>query len=136
MPFMLFGCANQKNLLGQSAHNITAQSSAQKTKPQAARNEVIINDSTFVNLKTYSNEFIYDMRYATTDNFLKAQVYDCAECYLRLKTVKALVKANEAFIKNLRDRKIKRSQNESRLHLPLLTRHALYERACRSGFRG
>ena len=99
MPFMLFGCAKQKNLLGQSAHNITAQSSAQKTILQAARNEVIINDSTFVNLKTYSNEFIYDMRYATTDNFLKAKVYDCAECYLRLKTVKALIKANEAFIK-------------------------------------
>ena len=58
-----------------------------------------IDDTTFVNLKNYSNDFVYDMRYATSDNFLKKKVYDCAECYLRYKTVKALVKANEAFMK-------------------------------------
>nr|WP_314838650.1 M15 family metallopeptidase [uncultured Flavobacterium sp.] len=53
-----------------------------------------VNDTTFVNLKTYSDAFVYDMKYATDDNFLKVKVYDCAECFLRLKTVKALVKAN------------------------------------------
>lgn len=59
---------------------------------------VIIDDTTFVNLKEYSQDFIYDMKYATEDNFLKAKVYDCAECYLRLKTVKALVEANKSFM--------------------------------------
>jgi D-alanyl-D-alanine dipeptidase len=39
------------------------------------------------------------MKYATEDNFLEAKVYDCAECYLRLKTVAALVEANKEFIK-------------------------------------
>jgi D-alanyl-D-alanine dipeptidase len=39
------------------------------------------------------------MKYASEDNFLKAKVYDCAECYLRLKTVTALVEANKEFIK-------------------------------------
>jgi D-alanyl-D-alanine dipeptidase len=63
-----------------------------------AQNEESIADSTFVNLKDYSADFVYDMKYATTDNFLKAQVYDCSECFLRLKTVKALVKANSKFI--------------------------------------
>ena len=58
-----------------------------------------VNDSTFVNLKEYSSEFIYEMKYATEDNFLKAKVYDCAECYLRLKTVKALIAANADFQK-------------------------------------
>jgi D-alanyl-D-alanine dipeptidase len=53
-----------------------------------------VNDTTFVNLKSYSNAFVYDMKYATDDNFLKAKVYDCAECFLRLKTVKALIKVN------------------------------------------
>ena len=57
----------------------------------------VIADSTFVNLKDYSNDFVYDMKYATDDNFLKAKVYDCAECFLRLKTVKALIEANEIF---------------------------------------
>lgn len=58
-----------------------------------------VADTTFVNLRDYSNDFIYDMRYATDNNFLKAKVYDCPECYLRFKTVKALVKANEKFMK-------------------------------------
>lgn len=56
-----------------------------------------INDTTFVNLKDYSQDFVYDMKYATTDNFLKAKVYDCPECFLRLKTVRALIEANEKF---------------------------------------
>jgi D-alanyl-D-alanine dipeptidase len=41
----------------------------------------IINDTTFVNLKDYSLDFVYDMKYATTDNFLKAKVYDCEACF-------------------------------------------------------
>lgn len=58
-----------------------------------------ISDTTFVNLKDFSNDFVFEMKYATDDNFLKAKVYDCAECYLRFKTVKALIKANKKFIK-------------------------------------
>ena len=58
-----------------------------------------VNDTTFVNLKEYSQDFVYDMKYATEDNFLKTKVYDCPECYLRYKTVKALILANERFMK-------------------------------------
>lgn len=65
----------------------------------AAKNRPIVNDTTFVNLKDYSNDFVYDMKYATSDNFLNAKVYDCAECFLRLKTVKALIEANDSFMK-------------------------------------
>ena len=63
------------------------------------KKEVILNDTTFVNLKDYSKDFVYDMKYATSDNFLKAKVYDCAECFLRLKTVKAMLNANTEFMK-------------------------------------
>lgn len=59
----------------------------------------VTSDSTFVNLKDYSDDFVYDMKYATKDNFLKAKVYDCAECYLRSKTVIALIEANKEFIR-------------------------------------
>ncbi|WP_269239734.1 D-alanyl-D-alanine dipeptidase [Flavobacterium limnophilum] len=62
-------------------------------------NQPIVNDTTFVNIKDYSPDFVYDMKYATSDNFLKAKVYDCAECFLRLKTVKAIIKANAVFMK-------------------------------------
>ena len=51
----------------------------------------------FVLLKSLSSDFVFDMKYATPDNFLKQAVYDCGECYLRKKTAEALVKANEEF---------------------------------------
>lgn len=56
-------------------------------------------DTSFVNLEDYSKDFLLDMRYATANNFLKKQVYDCAKCFLRLKTVKALILANNDFLK-------------------------------------
>jgi len=58
-----------------------------------------IADSTFIRLADYSDGFSYEMRYATTNNFLKAKVYDCAECYTRAKTAKALLLANADFKK-------------------------------------
>ena len=58
-----------------------------------------VSDTSFVNLKEYSTDFVYDMKYATSDNFLKAQVYDCPECLLRLKTVKSLLAANRSLVK-------------------------------------
>ncbi len=57
-------------------------------------------DTTFIRLADFSKDFAYDMRYATDNNFLKAKVYDCAECYTRVKTAKALIAANEEFLKN------------------------------------
>ena len=55
-------------------------------------------DTTFVRLADYSGDFAYDLRYATENNFLKAKVYECAECYTRVKTARALLKANKEFI--------------------------------------
>ncbi len=60
---------------------------------------VFYEDTSFVSLKKYDASFIYDMRYATENNFLKQKVYDCNECYLRLKTVKLLIEANNDFKK-------------------------------------
>ena len=54
-------------------------------------------DTTFVRLANFSDEFAYDLRYATENNFLKEQVYDCAECFTRVKTAKALMAANADF---------------------------------------
>jgi zinc D-Ala-D-Ala dipeptidase len=56
-----------------------------------------INDTTFVKLKNFSSDFIFDMKYATEANFLKTKVYDCEECYLRLKTIKFIIEANAEF---------------------------------------
>ncbi|MDF0708300.1 M15 family metallopeptidase [Flagellimonas okinawensis] len=56
-------------------------------------------DTTFVRLADFSGDFEYDMRYATENNFLKAKVYECPECYTRVKTAKALIAANREFLK-------------------------------------
>ena len=57
-----------------------------------------VDSNAFVNLRNYSNDFVFDMKYATADNFLKEKVYPCDECFLRVKTVKALLEANKSFI--------------------------------------
>ncbi|WP_422079369.1 M15 family metallopeptidase [Ulvibacterium sp.] len=54
-------------------------------------------DTTFIRLADFSDGFAYDLRYATSNNFLKEKVYDCAECYIRVKTAKALLEANADF---------------------------------------
>ena len=55
-----------------------------------------INDSTFAAVSTFSSDFDYELKYATTDNFLKQKVYDCPSCFLRVSTIKALLKVNDS----------------------------------------
>ncbi len=52
----------------------------------------------FVRLDSISKSFVFDMRYATNNNFLKSAVYECDACLLRNEVAKALVKANDHFI--------------------------------------
>ena len=54
----------------------------------------IAQQADFVRLKDLSPDFVFDLKYATADNFLKQAVYECGECYLRKSTAEALVKAN------------------------------------------
>lgn len=86
---------NYQNNIIVADETIPDKNSSSKKQEQ----KVIVSDTTFVNLKDYSSDFVYDMKYAQTDNFLKSKVYDCAECYLRLKTVSSLIKANNYFMK-------------------------------------
>jgi len=72
---------------------VTEPSQAQKT----FRSFEGLADTTFVRLADFSDGFAYDLRYATSNNFLKEKVYDCAECYVRAKTARALLEANADF---------------------------------------
>lgn len=69
-----------------------------KIIPQKPPSLEALADSSFIRLADYSKDFAYDLRYATENNFLKAKVYDCAECYTRVRTAKALLKANAEFL--------------------------------------
>ena len=95
VPFLLISCANLKK----NGANFDTKDSFSSSKEIVLNDTKPIDDTTFVNLKDYSKDFVYEMRYATKNNFLKQKVYDCASCYLRLKTVKSLVRANDDFMK-------------------------------------
>ncbi len=109
--FLLTACGPKKNIRSSQALLLPESKEAviTKAKPQSpeiikvVKNEIItspmVDDTTFVNLYDYSHEFVYKMKYASSDNFLKTKVYDCEACYLRYKTVKALLKAQEKFNK-------------------------------------
>lgn len=58
-----------------------------------------IPDGGFVKLKDLDDSFVYDMRYATENNFLHKKVYSCADCVIREEVADALIKANNEFKK-------------------------------------
>ena len=78
--------------------------SCKSTQLNSKKSQVLLDitketdSNAFVNLRNYSNDFVFDMKYATADNFLKEKVYPCDECFLRVKTVKALLEANKSFL--------------------------------------
>lgn len=54
-------------------------------------------EQVLVDLKELSNGFSYDLRYASTHNFLGEIMYDCEACLLRPEVASALLKANKHF---------------------------------------
>ncbi|WP_378186444.1 M15 family metallopeptidase [Aquimarina sp. W85] len=93
-----------------SMHSVTNQrideeSKASKKKLEIikpAKNEVsslyTLPDTTFVNILDYSRDFTLNIKYATSNNFLKTAVYDCAACYVRAPVASALIKANASLM--------------------------------------
>ncbi|MGK4568018.1 M15 family metallopeptidase [Flavobacterium sp. 3HN19-14] len=98
--FLLFSCQNSKTLVLAENKNAAKTNFTDATFVKVNTEQTIVSDTSFVNIRDYSSGFELDMKYATKDNFLNAKVYDCAECYLRLKTVKSLIAANEDFLKS------------------------------------
>jgi len=53
------------------------------------------HDTAFVDVKLWEPSIYLDIRYATEDNFMKTQVYDCPKCLLRKKVAQAVIKAHK-----------------------------------------
>ena len=112
--FILLSCGTGKNTSSAVTHvNDTRSKSASSSLDPISeplnnmesvkiapskKEKIVASDTTFVNLKDASTDFVYDMKYATTANFLKSKVYECDACYLRKKTATALIAANKKFI--------------------------------------
>lgn len=50
-----------------------------------------------VDLEELSDDFLYEIRYATSNNFIGEVLYDCSKCLLRPEVAEALLAANEYF---------------------------------------
>jgi len=98
---LLFACqssqqekAQQSQSTNDSSSNVQLMPLGKGAAPAPAIQE--INDTAFVNVSAQSKAFAYEMRYATTNNFLDKKVYDCSNCLVRYEVFKALEKANDS----------------------------------------
>lgn len=57
-----------------------------------------VPDTGFVVMNEYSGDFVYDMKYATDDNFLNRIVYSCDQCLLRKEVADAIIEANKSLM--------------------------------------
>lgn len=53
--------------------------------------------SNLINMQETSQTFVYDIKYATSNNFTKTQLYPCAICLLQPEVAEAINKANSYF---------------------------------------
>jgi len=51
----------------------------------------IENKLDWIELSTLDKSFVYEMRYATTNNFVQKKMYPCAKCFVRPEVAHALV---------------------------------------------
>lgn len=54
-------------------------------------------ESPLINIESLGGSYAYEVRYATSDNFLKTAVYDCEQCLLLPEIAKAVAAANHEF---------------------------------------
>jgi len=86
----IFSC-KQENKDEQSLHK---SSTTHKENIQKDTLQTTAVDTTrqWVELKSLDSSFVYDIRYATTHNFVHKKMYPCAKCYVRVEVAKALIK--------------------------------------------
>ena len=57
----------------------------------------VLSQEPLVDLEALSDQFVYEIRYATPNNFIGETLYDCPKCLLRPEVAEALLAANEYF---------------------------------------
>ena len=92
----LFYC---KNIEEQPTQNVVDSDSLKAEKaveiPEAEIDFPDYDTTEWVELKALDSSIILDLKYATTDNFVKEQLYDCGRCFLRHEAAHQLVKVHQ-----------------------------------------
>ena len=60
----------------------------------------IYSQGDLIKLLDLDQDFIIDLKYATTDNFTGEKIYNSAECYVNQHTAEILIKARDIFKKD------------------------------------
>lgn len=87
---LVVACTQQKT-------DKTLVAQEQPKQEDTTKVEIQYHDTTMVKLSDLSDLFVYDMKYATDDNFLKKTVYECTNCLVRYQVAKALIVAAREF---------------------------------------
>ncbi len=96
---MLPEIVNKDSVVEVRESKAVEKSSFKKTVGYTNQEISNFKNDTFIVLKKLDTTFSYNMKYATKDNFLKENVYDCDDCLVRYETAKQLIKANTEFKK-------------------------------------
>ncbi len=87
----------EENTSTQEKNNNTLTKPAQEVLPEKENPKLIVFDydtTKWIDLHHLDSTIIIDMRYATTDNFVKEKMYDCSRCFLRPKVAQKIVEAH------------------------------------------
>jgi len=78
-----------------SISNIDTSASSPPSEPAPVFNEIVApidyDTSVWTDLSRIDTQLIFDIRYATENNFVAEQMYDCPRCFLRPEAAKALI---------------------------------------------
>ncbi len=99
--------ANNKPQIAPTTNTIATIDSDQNTKttPIFINIDSLLrqNDTVWVDMEIIAPDMVFDIRYATKNNFVGEVMYDCPKCLLRVATAKALLQVhNELKTKSLR----------------------------------
>ncbi len=83
---VLIGACKERK---QQRHKVVEKAKKTLKKP------VKTKDSGWVELHDLDMSFVYDIRYATTNNFVHKKMYPCAKCYVRRVVAEALIKVQK-----------------------------------------
>lgn len=91
--FLLMACNSaikDKSLPGEKTPNAGAASIAENVQSEPEEKaETIVFDydtSIWTDIALMDSSIVMDLKYATTDNFVKEKMYDCGRCFLRKET--------------------------------------------------
>ncbi len=91
----LFACKSEKKNPAQ-VEIVHDTSSVEKIELESSTPESIVPDydtTKWIELISLDSTILFDLKYATTDNFVNEQLYDCGRCFLRREAADQLVKA-------------------------------------------